>query len=61
MRFAQLPCLLLTVAPTLLLRPPTMCTPKGGGVRTLGLCPPTPNCISTAEELNDIGHYAPPL
>jgi len=33
----------------------------GGGVRTLGLCPPSPNCISTAEELNDIGHYAPPL
>ncbi|GBG00135.1 hypothetical protein Rsub_12746 [Raphidocelis subcapitata] len=33
----------------------------GGGARTLGLCPPTPNCISTAEELNDIGHYAPPL
>lgn len=35
--------------------------PQGGGVRTLGLCPPSPNCISTAEELNDIGHYAPPL
>lgn len=34
---------------------------QGGGVRTLGLCPPSPNCISTAEELNDIGHYAPPL
>lgn len=34
---------------------------QGGGVRTLGLCPPSPNCISTAEELNDIGHFAPPL
>ena len=33
----------------------------GGGVRTLGLCPPSPNCISTAEALNDIGHYVPPL
>ena len=33
----------------------------GGGVKTLALCPPTPNCISTAEELNDIGHYVPPL
>lgn len=33
----------------------------GGGARSLGLCPPTPNCISTAEELNDIGHFAPPL
>jgi uncharacterized protein (DUF1499 family) len=33
----------------------------GGGVATLALCPATPNCISTAEELNDIGHYVPPL
>ena len=33
----------------------------GGGVKTLALCPPSPNCISTAEELNDIGHYVPPL
>lgn len=31
----------------------------GGGVRTLGLCPPSPNCISTAEELNDPTHYVP--
>jgi uncharacterized protein (DUF1499 family) len=31
----------------------------GGGIRTLGLCPPSPNCISTAEELNDEGHYVP--
>ena len=27
---------------------------------TLGLCPRTPNCISTAEEANDPGHYVPP-
>lgn len=33
----------------------------GGGVRTLGLCPPSPNCISTAEEMADFGHFAPPL
>eukprot|EP01025_Chloroclados_australasicus_P041560 TRINITY_DN4405_c0_g1_i5.p1 TRINITY_DN4405_c0_g1~~TRINITY_DN4405_c0_g1_i5.p1 ORF type:complete len:210 (+),score=20.57 TRINITY_DN4405_c0_g1_i5:372-1001(+) len=31
----------------------------GGGVKTLALCPPTPNCISTAEELNDHTHYVP--
>lgn len=31
----------------------------GGGVKSLGLCPPTPNCISTAEEANDPGHYVP--
>lgn len=35
---------------------PTGSCLQGGGARTLGLCPPTPNCISTAEELNDIGH-----
>ncbi len=29
----------------------------GGGVKTLNLCPPTPNCISTAEEMNDPGHF----
>jgi hypothetical protein len=40
---------------------PTLLLVQGGGARSLGLCPPTPNCISTAEELNDIGHYAPPL
>eukprot|EP00245_Coleochaete_scutata_P007440 TRINITY_DN22852_c0_g1_i1.p1 TRINITY_DN22852_c0_g1~~TRINITY_DN22852_c0_g1_i1.p1 ORF type:complete len:232 (-),score=43.21 TRINITY_DN22852_c0_g1_i1:389-1084(-) len=26
---------------------------------SLALCPPTPNCISTAEEINDPGHYVP--
>ena len=31
----------------------------GGGIKTLGLCPPSPNCISTAEELNDEGHFVP--
>lgn len=31
----------------------------GGGVRTLSLCPPSPNCISTAEEINDPEHYVP--
>eukprot|EP00884_Botryococcus_braunii_P015407 jgi/Botrbrau1/254/Bobra.0022s0227.2 len=32
----------------------------GGGIKTLALCPPTPNCISTAEEANDLSHYVPP-
>ncbi|CAM6092683.1 unnamed protein product [Calypogeia fissa] len=27
---------------------------------SLALCPPTPNCISTSEELNDPAHYVPP-
>ena len=39
--------------------------PSGLGVRdfkgqkSLGLCPPTPNCVSTAEEANDPKHYIP--
>lgn len=33
----------------------------GAGVQTLGLCPRTPNCIATSEELNDRDHFAPPL
>lgn len=33
----------------------------GGGIRTLSLCPPTPNCLATSEEANDNSHYAPPL
>jgi hypothetical protein len=33
----------------------------GGGIRTLSLSPPTPNCISTSEEANDEGHYVPTL
>lgn len=32
----------------------------GGGVKQLNLCPSSPNCISTAEELNDATHYVPP-
>lgn len=31
----------------------------GGGIKTLALCPPSPNCISTAEEANDMTHYVP--
>ncbi|PSC69227.1 50S ribosomal L11 [Micractinium conductrix] len=31
----------------------------GGGLKTLSLCPPSPNCISTAEEANDPEHYVP--
>jgi uncharacterized protein (DUF1499 family) len=31
----------------------------GAGVKTLGLCPPSPNCISTSEEANDPEHYVP--
>ena len=31
----------------------------GGGVRTRALCPPSPNCVSTAEELNDPAHFVP--
>ena len=27
---------------------------------SLALCPATPNCISTSEEINDPGHYVPP-
>eukprot|EP00270_Netrium_digitus_P005679 TRINITY_DN1758_c0_g1_i1.p1 TRINITY_DN1758_c0_g1~~TRINITY_DN1758_c0_g1_i1.p1 ORF type:complete len:249 (+),score=54.16 TRINITY_DN1758_c0_g1_i1:64-810(+) len=38
--------------------------PKFLGVQrdppSLALCPATPNCISTSEELNDPGHYVPP-
>eukprot|EP00252_Welwitschia_mirabilis_P023105 TRINITY_DN6451_c0_g1_i1.p1 TRINITY_DN6451_c0_g1~~TRINITY_DN6451_c0_g1_i1.p1 ORF type:complete len:281 (+),score=48.54 TRINITY_DN6451_c0_g1_i1:124-843(+) len=38
--------------------------PKFLGVQknppSLALCPATPNCISTAEELNDPSHYVPP-
>lgn len=31
----------------------------GGGVKTLALCPPSPNCVSTAEEVNDPAHFVP--
>jgi uncharacterized protein (DUF1499 family) len=33
----------------------------GGGLKTLSLCPPTPTCVATSEEGNDITHYVPPL
>lgn len=29
------------------------------GTKVLSLCPSTPNCISTAEEANDLKHYVP--
>lgn len=32
----------------------------GEGNKQLGLCPSTPNCISTAEAANDDSHYVPP-
>ena len=32
----------------------------GGGVKTLALCPSTPNCIATSEETNDPDHFVPP-
>ena len=31
-----------------------------GDIITLGLCPPAPNCVSTAEDLNDDSHFVPP-
>lgn len=31
----------------------------GAGVKSLALCPPTPNCVSTAEEANDPTHFVP--
>jgi uncharacterized protein (DUF1499 family) len=34
-------------------------TDYGSGVKSLGLCPATPNCISTAEAANDLDHYVP--
>mmetsp|Transcript_4712 Transcript_4712/g.10177 ORF Transcript_4712/g.10177 Transcript_4712/m.10177 type:complete len:236 (-) Transcript_4712:96-803(-) len=34
-------------------------TDYGSGVKSLGLCPATNNCISTAEAANDMNHYVP--
>lgn len=31
-----------------------------GNFKTLGLCPATQNCISTAEVVSDESHYVPP-
>ncbi len=41
-------------------RPRSLGLQRLGASQTLGLCPRTPNCISTAEEANDPGHYVPP-
>lgn len=30
-----------------------------GSVKTLALCPSSPNCIATSEEANDPTHYVP--
>ena len=30
-----------------------------GVVKTLSLCPSTPNCIATSEEANDRDHFVP--
>jgi uncharacterized protein (DUF1499 family) len=30
-----------------------------GDIVTLGLCPPKPNCVSSAEDLNDDSHFVP--
>lgn len=37
------------------------CCPQdyGGNIKTLALCPSTPNCIATSEEANDPNHYVP--
>ena len=32
----------------------------GGGRKSLGLCPPAPSCVSTAEDPADRAHYVPP-
>ena len=34
-------------------------TDYGSGVKSLGLCPASDNCISTAEAANDLNHYVP--
>ena len=41
-------------------RPSSLGVQQLGSFGTLGLCPRTPNCISTAEEANDPGHFVPP-
>ena len=40
-------------------RPSGLGVKEFAGRKTLALCPSTPNCISTAEEANDMGHYVP--
>ena len=41
-------------------RPAGLGVSRFNGFGSLGLCPRTPTCISTAEELNDEGHFVPP-
>lgn len=41
-------------------RPAGLGLHKYGDIITLGLCPPKPNCVSTAEDLNDDSHFVPP-
>lgn len=41
-------------------RPSGLGVQKFMGSGALGLCPRTPNCISTAEEANDPAHFVPP-
>jgi len=40
-------------------RPSNLGIKDYGTVKTLNLCPPSPNCISTAEEVNDPTHFVP--
>lgn len=40
-------------------RPTNLGLKNYGTFKSLGLCPPTPNCISTAEEANDVSHFVP--
>merc|ERR1712170_177742 len=40
-------------------RPNTIGVQDVYGSKQLNLCPPTPNCVSTAEEANDLAHYIP--
>mmetsp|Transcript_33140 Transcript_33140/g.78605 ORF Transcript_33140/g.78605 Transcript_33140/m.78605 type:complete len:233 (+) Transcript_33140:109-807(+) len=40
-------------------RPKTIGIQDIYGTKSLSLCPPTPNCISTAEEANDPNHFVP--
>ncbi|KAK9916060.1 hypothetical protein WJX75_007987 [Coccomyxa subellipsoidea] len=41
-------------------RPNVLGVKDYSGFKTLGLCPSTNNCVSTAEEANDISHFIPP-
>ncbi|EIE25959.1 hypothetical protein COCSUDRAFT_40168 [Coccomyxa subellipsoidea C-169] len=41
-------------------RPNALGVKDYSGFKALGLCPSTENCVSTAEEANDIAHFIPP-